>query len=179
MAGAMESSSIAKKRSKERTMRTFFRRTIAIGLVLGLVSAAFAQSTGWSAVQALPAGEDISVETKSGENFQGSVIAVDDRQITIWSRERNFPGRKLVRRDIPREVVRRVRTNHRLLSALTGAGIGIAAGVAIGAAVDARARSNEDNGVLGAALGLLIGAGGALLGKTHPFIHGKTPYQAP
>ena len=82
-------------------------------------------------------------------------------------------------RSIPRDDVKCVRLNHRVWSQIVGAAIGLGAGVAIGAAVDAHARSNEDNGVVGATLGILVGFGGGLIGKSHPFIRGKVIYQAP
>ena len=161
-------------------MQRHAKRFVSVVLcVVSLISSAAAQPHDWSAVQRLAYGRDIWIETRQGEKYHGNLVTVGDNEIVIWSDEPDFPGRRLVERSIRRDDVKCVRLNHRVWSQIVGAAIGLGAGVAIGAAIDAHARSNEDNGVVGVVMGLLMGTGGAAIGKSHPFIRGKVIYQAP
>ncbi len=160
-------------------MRRQLYRFVSIVLsVLFLISSATAQPHDWTALQRLPFGKDVWIETRQGEKLHGDLGIVRDNEIVIWSDERGSPGRQVVERLIRREDVKRVRLSHRVWSQIAGAAIGVGLGVAIGAAVDSQAKSNEDNGVVGAVLGLLMGFGGGAVGKSHPFIRGKVIYQA-
>jgi len=155
------------------------RRCLTFILVLALtVSSASAQSGDWAAVEGLSNSADISIKTKQGKKLQGDFDSANPERIVIWSQERAFPGRKIVRREIARNNVKEVRLNRRFVSAAAGAAIGVGVGVGVGAAVDSQYSSNEDRGLLGAVLGILGAAIGAGIGKTHPFIKGKLIYVA-
>ena len=133
----------------------------------------------WTNVQNLEIGSDICLKTKQGRKLQGRLDSVSGEKLSLWSSERDFPGRITVRREVPREYVKEIRMNHRAVSVVAGAAIGLGIGVAAGAIVDSQARSREDNGILGATLGLFGGLAGAAIGRTFPFIKGKRVYYVP
>jgi len=156
------------------------RRTFTLLLTTAfLTTTCLAQTGDWAAVEGLGQGTDITIKTKQGRSYRGEVDSVAVDHLTFWSQERDFPGRRLVRRDIARTDVKQVRLNHRWWSVAAGAGIGAGIGMGIGAAVDASYSSNEDRGLLGPVLGLLGAAIGAGIAKSHPFIKGKSIYVAP
>lgn len=157
-------------------MRSFVTLFLAVSL---LVSSATAQSGDWAAVEGLASGTDVSVKTKQGKKYQGEVDSANSERLIIWSQERDFPGRKIVRREVARAEIKQIKLNHRLTSIAAGAAIGAGIGVGIGAAVDSQYSSNEDRGLLGVVLGLLGAAIGAGIAKSHPFLKGKTIYLAP
>jgi hypothetical protein len=144
-----------------------------------LTSTCLAQTGDWAAVEGLAQGTDISIKTKQGRNYRGEVDSVAVNRLTLWSQEHDFPGRKLVRREIARADVKSVRPNHPWISIAAGAGIGAGIGIGIGSAVDAHYPNNEDRGLLGEVLGILGAAIGAGIAKSHPFIKGKAIYVAP
>lgn len=156
------------------------RKTFTLLLTMAFLTSACAAQTGdWAAVEGLAPGTDISIKTRQGRNYRGEVDSVDPYQLVLWSQERAFPGRKLVRREIARADVKQVRMNHPWISMAAGAGIGAGLGIGIGAAVDAHYPSNEDRGLLGVVLGFLGAAIGAGVAKSHPFIKGRSIYVAP
>lgn len=156
------------------------RSLVTLVLIVAIfVTSALAQTGDWAAVEGLPSGADISIKTKQGSKYQGNLDSVTPELLILWSQERDFPGRKFVRREIPRADVKQVRLNRRLASVAAGAAIGAGIGVGVGAIADSQARSNEDNGLIGFVLGLLGALIGAGIAKSHPFIKGKTIYLAP
>jgi hypothetical protein len=157
-------------------MRSFVTCVLAVSL---LITSAPAQSGDWASVESLAPGTDISVTTARGRKCQGEFDSATPERLILWSQERDFPGRKLVRREIPRVEIKQVRLNHRVASVAAGAAIGAGLGIGIGAAIDSQYRSNEDRGLLSVVLGLLGGAMGAAIAKTHPFIKGKIIYRVP
>ena len=155
------------------------RKTVALLLAITfLTTACLGQVGDWAAVEGLAPGTDISIKTQ-GRTYRGEVVSVAVDHLTLWSQERDFPGRKLVRREIARADVKQIRLNHQWLSVAAGAGMGAGIGVGIGAAVDSHYPSNEDRGVVGVVLGLLGAAIGAGIAKSRPFIKGKSIYVAP
>jgi hypothetical protein len=157
-------------------MRTFVSLLLVIVFI---VTSTAAQSGDWAAVEGLAPGTDISLRTTRGQKLQGELDSVAPDRLVIWSQERDFPGAKIVRRELPRGDVKRIRLNHRVGSMLAGAAIGIGVGVGMGAAIDTQSRSNEDRGIASVVFGLLGAAIGAGIAKYHPFLKGKTIYLAP
>ena len=132
----------------------------------------------WQQVRNLSPETDVTVQTKSGEGFNGRLLSVAADSLTLDSDERGHPGRIRVRRDLSKDTVREVRLLHRGASTLAGAGIGAALGAGIGLAIDLSARSNEDGKLATAVFTLLGGALGAGIGRRLPIVKGKTIYLA-
>jgi hypothetical protein len=157
-------------------MRHFVACVMTICIFVG---SAFSQAGDWATIKGLNIGDDIWIKTKQGKKYQGQFDSADPEKVILWSNERSFPGRVVVKREIARIDVQEVKRIHRWVSTGVGATIGAGIGVGLGAAIDARARSNEDTGIAGVVFGLLGGALGALLAKTHPFIKSASIYTAP
>jgi small nuclear ribonucleoprotein (snRNP)-like protein len=120
-------------------------------------------SQAWSAVQAIPIGAELRVETKNGEIIKGRLSSASETALTIL--------RKNTKTDLDRaniQRVYRVSGRSRAKSAAIGAGIG--GGIGLGAGLALHLPSKTD--IVGAvvpifgALGAGIGAGiGALVGS--------------
>lgn len=156
-------------------------RLLALTTALLLTSPpTLAQSTSgdWSNVQRLAVDSAVSVKTKAGAKYHGSMVAVTADSLTIDSDERAFPGRTLRRREFRREDVREIRLTSAGASLAAGLVIGAGAGAGIGIALDSTAKSHEYRGVMALLFGALGAGLGAAIAHHHPFVKGRI-YVAP
>src|SRR5580765_6866705 len=117
---------------------------LAIMLLVGTTApTAFAQQArgDWTAVQSLPADEDISVKLKTGKKVRGEFLSATDNELTITRKGKSESFAK----DTIAEIERLERKAEKGKYALIGAGIGTAAGAGIGAA---KASSASDDGYI-------------------------------
>jgi len=140
--------------------------SILMLILLLMPSHGFAQAASgdWATVRAVPAGEKLAVELKSGKRENGKVIRTSDTGLTLQN------GKK--EKEIPRDDVRRV---HRVAgksagkSTLIGTGVGAGGGAAIGTASGCNQGcwfNRGDVALAGAVVGAGFGAlGGFLFGK--------------
>jgi len=146
------------------------RRLFALGLAFLLVlvhpSSSLAQAAPvpheWSAVKAVPPGDELVVRLKCGQTMKGRLSVISDIHLTLARGNRGF--------DIDRQDVRQI---HRVVpkSAARPTLIGAGAGAAIGTAGIAIAAAADDTGgsegelaaavigvaILGAGIGALVG----------------------
>jgi len=156
------------------------RSLVALVLTITVfVTNAVAQSGDWAAVEGLKSEADISVQTLSGETYQGNFDSATPELLVLWSQERDFPSRKLVRREIPRQQVKKVRIVHRVGSVVAGSAIGAGIGASIGVIADSQMRNHEDRGLVAFVLGALGAGLGAAISKARPFIKGRVIYIVP
>lgn len=153
-------------------------------LVFALASpASFAQTSlgDWRNAQNLALDSAISVKTRVGETFRGSLVSVTPDGLTLDSDERAFPepGRVTRRRDLRREEIQEVRLQAPGASLLAGAALGAGIGAGIGAGVESQQKSNEDRGLLTGTLAVLGGALGFFIARHYPLIKGKKIYVRP
>ncbi|MGH9846894.1 MAG: hypothetical protein ACREEM_49990 [Blastocatellia bacterium] len=145
---------------------TSFLLVVLLELTTPVRVVAVQQSTAtqsWSALQALPASQELLIETQNNASVKGRFVSVTDVALVI--------ERRSAKTELPRAQIKRVfrltgKTRGR--SALKGAGIGAAAGLSAGLIFYLPAR--DDNEVLAVPALTLIGAGigaglGALIGK--------------
>ena len=117
----------------------------------------------WTKVAALPASQELLVETKSNKRVKGQLVSVSDVSLIL---EKNGTRTELTRAQIKH--VYRLSGKTRGRSALKGMGVGAAIGLSAGLIFYLPAR--DDNEVLAVPAFTLIGAGigagvGALAGK--------------
>lgn len=143
-----------------------FLLSVLLGLAAPVQVVAMQQSSAtqsWSALQALPASQELLIETQNNTSVKGRFVSVTDATLVI---ERRSAKTELQRAQIKR--VFRLTGKTRGRSALKGAGIGAAVGLSAGLIFYLPAR--DDNEVLAVPALTLIGAGvgagfGALIGK--------------
>ena len=164
-----------------RKVRTLgFRNGLLVAfLVFALTSqSGFAQTNlgDWQNAQNLALDSAISVKTRAGAQFRGSLVSVTPNDLTIDSDERGFPGRVRRRRDLHRDEIQEIRLQAPGGSLLAGAALGAGIGAGIGAGVESQDKSNEDRGLLTATLAILGGALGFFIARHYPLIKGKKIY---
>jgi hypothetical protein len=151
---------------------------VAIMLLVGTIGpTAFAQQArgDWTAVQSLPADEDISIKLKTGKKVRGEFLSATDNELTIT---RKGKGESFAK-DAIAEIERLERKAEKGKYALIGAGVGTAAGAGIGVA---KAGRTSDDGYVYTVAGVAMGAGFGALGG---FLFGQAKrkhvliYQAP
>jgi hypothetical protein len=129
-------------------------------IFLFIPSHALAQGADWATVRAVPAGEKLSIELKTGKHENGKVLRTTDTSVTL----QNGKKEKEISRDDVRRV-HRVSGASKTKSALIGTGVGAGSGIALGAAAGGCERSCfVDQGtvigilaVMGAAIGAVTG----------------------
>jgi hypothetical protein len=133
---------------------------VAIMLLVGTIApTAFAQQArgDWTAVQSLPADEDISIKLKTGKRVRGEFLSATNNEVTIT---RKGKGESFAK-DAIAQIERLERKAERGKYALIGAGIGTAAGVGIGAS---KASGGSDDGYVYTVVGVAMGSGFGALG---------------
>jgi hypothetical protein len=114
----------------------------------------------WTAVQSLPADEDIAIKLKTGKQVRGEFLSATASEVTIT---RKGKGESFAK-DAIAQIDRLERKAEKGKYALIGTGIGAGTGLGIGGA---KASSASDDGyvytIAGVALGAGIGALGGLL----------------
>src|SRR5262245_9305475 len=161
-----------------RRTRSLISGALALMLILVTVGpTAFAQQPrgDWTAVQSLPADEDISIRLKTGKQVRGEFLSATDNQVTIT---RKGKGESFAK-DAIAQIERLERKAEKGKFALIGAGIGAATGAGIGGA---KASSASDDGYVYTIAGVAMGTGFGALGG---FLFGQAKrkhmviYQAP
>ena len=128
---------------------------------------AMAQKSGasgdWSAVQDLPAGDEVVIILKDGKSVKGKVSSVTSDELNLTRKNKG----ETVRRESISQVYDLKRKAEKGKYAAIGTGIGAGAGLGIGVARKAPPGEYGDAfPVIGAALGAGIGAlGGFLFGQ--------------
>ena len=143
-----------------RRMTSLISCVLAVTLVLVTVGpTAFAQQArgDWTAVQSLPADEDISIKLKTGKRVRGDFLSATDNELTIT---RKGKGESFAK-DTIAKIERLERKAEKGKYALIGTGIGTAVGGGIGAA---KASSASDDGYVYTIVGVAFGAGFGALG---------------
>jgi hypothetical protein len=133
----------------------------------------------WKNVQNLLPLSGISVETKTGEKYHGSLLEISPDSLTIDSDEPAFPGRTKRRRELRRGDIREVRHLASLASVLAAGAIGTGVGAGIGVGAESASRSKEGRGLVIGTLALLGLAIGVAIGVHHHPVKGKVVYFAP
>ena len=134
--------------------------TLAVSLLAGsIMPAAWAQQArgDWTAVQSLPADEDIAIKLKSGKQVRGEFLSATDNELTIT---RKGKGESFAK-DAIAQIDRLERKAEKGKYALIGTGIGAATGAGIGGA---KASSASDDGYVYTIAGVAMGAGFGALG---------------
>lgn len=133
---------------------------VIIVAVLSQPFALLAQSNDWSAVKALGNGQEIRVETKSGNKFDGELGSVSDDKIVVSTKGKT---EEVAFTDVKK--IHRVGNGSRGTGVAIGAAIGAGVGAAIGGgALAATGGSDDTGGVIapfigvGAAVGAVVGA---------------------
>jgi hypothetical protein len=121
-------------------------------------------SAEWSAVKAMPEGDEVNVKLKSGESLRGKVMSVTDTSLLI---SRKNKTETLNRSDIS-EVYQVRGKAAKGKFALIGAGVGAGVGVGMGAA---RNSPPVDDGRIYPIMGAVIGGG---IGAAVGFLFGQT-----
>ena len=120
-----------------------------------------AETTGWSAVQALPSGQRIKIVLRTGRSVDGAMERVTAEAIHIQRKSGTVTA---TRPEISR--VYRIKPAHRAKWALIGAAVGAGGAVAVGAAA-----LEKEPGLAGAVASVVvllaaIGAGvGCIIGR--------------
>jgi hypothetical protein len=133
---------------------------LAIMLFAGTITpAAFAQQArgDWTAVQSLPADEDIAIKLKTGKQVRGEFLSATANEVTIT---RKGKGESFAK-DAIAQIDRLVRKAEKGKYAAIGAAIGTGAGAGIGGA---KAASASDDGYVYTIAGVAMGAGFGALG---------------
>ena len=161
-----------------RRMTSLIACLIAMTLFVGTTAPlAFAQQSrgDWTAVQSLPADEDISIKLKDGKRVRGEFLSATDNEVTIT---RKGKGESFAK-DAIAQIERLERKAEKGKYAAIGAAIGTGVGAGIGGA---KASSASDDGYVYTIVGVAFGAGFGALGG---FIFGQGKrkhvliYQAP
>ena len=161
-----------------RRMTSLISCALAVTLVLVTVAPmAFAQQArgDWTAVQSLPADEDISVQLKTGKRVRGEFLSATDNELTIT---RKGKGESFAK-DTIAQIERLERKAEKGKYAAIGAAIGTGVGAGIGGA---KASNTSDDGYVYTIVGVAFGAGFGALGG---FLFGQAKrkhvliYQAP
>lgn len=119
----------------------------------------------WQAVQSLPSGTDVLIETKVGRRLKGKLSAAAETTLTLVRQNKTD---ELNRDEIKK--IYRLRGGSRAKSALIGTAVGAGAGAGVSLiALGSSGGSDDTNGIVGK--GVLIGAGiglvvGLLTGKS-------------
>ncbi len=112
----------------------------------------------WAAVQAVPAGQKLAIESKSGERIEGKLSSISDASLTLVSQNKTVSVNKT---DVRR--VYRLSGGSRLKTALIGAGIGAGVGVGVGfGLLAATGGSDESADIVAGCVLVVAGIGGAL-----------------
>ena len=145
------------------------RKLLVLSLAFTLLAhsplAVAQETTGqpeWSAIRAVPFGDELVIEMKDGKTVKGKLSVVSDRTLTL-SRNNRTTDLDLLN---VRRAYRVVGESRGAKSALMGAGIGAAAGAAIGVGVDYALSDGHGTapyaalvmGSLGAGIGATVGA---------------------
>ena len=161
-----------------RRVTSLISCSLVIALVVVTVGpTAFAQQArgDWTAVQSLPADEDISIHLKTGKKVRGEFLSATDNELTIT---RKGKGESFAK-DTIAQVERLERKAEKGKYAAIGAAIGTGVGAGIGGA---KASSTSDDGYVYTIVGVAMGAGFGALGG---FLFGQAKrkpvliYQAP
>lgn len=130
-----------------------------LGQTLCLAQEAGGQTgDGWSAVGALPRGDQLEVKYKNGRSVKGVFDRADDTQLVILREGREVA---VARADV-RRVYHLLGKAQKAKYAAIGAGLGLGAGAGIGAA---QARGTSDDGGTYYIVAIPIAAGvGAVVG---------------
>ncbi len=116
------------------------------------------QQSEWAAIQAVPAGGDLVIETKTGETIKGKLDTITDTTLNLKSKNKIVPFELT---DIKRAY--RVVGRSRGKSTLLAAGVGGATGVGVGLGIYLPAR-NDIVGVIVPAFGVIGTGVGAAIG---------------
>ena len=141
-------------------MRSLISGALTLMLILVTVGPlAFAQQPhgDWTAVQSLPADEDISIRLKTGRQVRGEFLSATDSEVTIT---RKGKGESFAK-DAIAQIERLERKAEKGKYAAIGAGLGTGAGAGIGAM---KASSTSDDGGIYTVVGVAMGAGFGALG---------------
>lgn len=124
-----------------------------------------APSSDWATVKALSVGERLSVRTKEGKKFDGTLSAVSDTNITLVKKSKSIELDAAIVMRVYRVLQKSVgksTARSAAIGAAVGFGVGAAWGIALGTYEDIN--TAEAVGILGGT-GAAIGAGaGALAG---------------
>ena len=136
--------------------------TLFAGTISPVVSAGpayFAQQArgDWTAVESLPADEDIAIKLKSGKQVRGEFLSATANEVTITRKGKAESFAK----DSIAQIDRLVRKAEKGKYAAIGAAIGTGVGAGIGGA---KASSASDDGYVYTIAGVAMGAGFGALG---------------
>jgi hypothetical protein len=148
------------------------RKTFLLLLVLGLASAAFAQTdrASWANLNALHPGQRIQVVGMTSKKHSGNFVSLSDSAISYRATngEQSIPKQDVLS-------VKLIEHQHRLRNTLIAAGVGAGVGAGIGAALNKSCPSQQSfcldigGAALPAAVGAVLGGlGGAVVGILLP-----------
>src|SRR5262249_38318594 len=125
--------SLIQEMEQMRRITPWMALGLAVSLCAGnIMPAVFAQQArgDWTAVQSLPADEEIAIKLKSGKQVRGEFLSATDNELTIT---RKGKGESFAK-DAIAQIDRLERKAEKGKYALIGSGIGAATGGGIGAA---------------------------------------------